>query len=288
MQRNRRNSVLAFRLPLLLSVLALSVLPSAPAFADIADDINVIRKRGCENRPGIKTPFRKTPELNEVAREWSKGGRLRDAIKRTEHRLATSSSMHVSGGKDEATIVEVLADNYCDVILDESFSEIGVYRDTRDVWVVVATRHQAPAPGSAAEISARALELVNAARAQRRKCGNTTFQPAPPLKLAPLLERAALAHAKDMAQHSSFTHIGSDGSRPADRVTRTGYSWRNVAENIAAAAPDVETVVQGWLDSPGHCTNIMGPQFKEMGIAYVVNPRSKEEIYWAQVFGTRR
>jgi uncharacterized protein YkwD len=270
------------------SLLVLSLLPFSSAVADIADELNAIRAKGCEGRRGVKTSLRETDALAEVAREWSKGGRLRDAIKRTEHRLATSSSMHVSGGKDEATIVEVLADNYCDVILDESFSEIGVYRGTRDVWVVVATRHQAPAPGSAAEISARALELVNAARAKRRKCGNTTFQPAPPLKLAPLLERAALAHAKDMAQHSAFTHIGSDGSRPADRVTRTGYSWRNVAENIAAAAPDVETVVQGWLESPGHCTNIMGPQFKEMGIAYVVDPRSKEEIYWAQVFGTQR
>lgn len=288
MQRNRCNSVLALCLPVLLAVVALSLLPSAPAFADIADDINAIRKRGCENRPGIKTPFRKTPELNEVAREWSKGGRLRDAIKRTEHRLATSSSMHVSGGKDEATIVDVLADNYCDVIVDEAFSEIGVYRGARDVWVVVATRHQAPAPGGAAEVSARALALVNAARAKRRKCGNTTFQPAPPLKLAPLLERAALAHAKDMAKRSSFTHTGSDGSRPADRVARTGYRWRNVAENIAAGAADIETVVQGWLDSPGHCTNIMGAQFQEMGIAYVVDLQSEEDIYWAQVFGTRR
>jgi uncharacterized protein YkwD len=263
-------------------------LASAPAFADIADDINAIRTRGCENRPGLETPFRKTPELNEVAREWSRGGRLRDAIKRTDHRLATSSSMHVSGSEDEANIVDVLSNNYCDVILDESFSEIGVYRGARDVWVVVATRHEAAAPGPAGEVSARALELVNAARAKRRKCGSTTFQPAPPLKLAPLLERAALAHAKDMAKHSSFSHTGSNGSRPADRVTRAGYVWRNVAENIAAGAPDVDTVVQGWLDSPGHCTNIMGPQFEEMGIAYVVDPKSKEEIYWAQVFGTRR
>lgn len=281
-RRERRFSLIA-------ALLALWMLPHAPASADIAAAVNEIRKQGCEGRAGAKTPLRETAAMNEVAREWARGGRLSEAIKRTEHRLTTSSSMHVQGTKDEKTIVGVLRDNYCDVILDESFSEIGVHQTGREAWVVVATRRApTPAPGDAAQVSARVLELVNAARSRARKCGDTTFQPAPALKRAPLLEKAALAHATDMAQHNLFSHVGSDGSRPAERATRAGYRWRNVAENIAAGAPDPETVVAGWLESPGHCANIMGAQFQEMGVAYVLEPKSEAGIYWAQVLGTAR
>ena len=85
-----------------------------------------------------------------------------------------------------------------------------------------------------------------------------------------------------------FEHRGSDDSEPAVRVTRTGYRWRTVAENIAAGGTDAQTVVRGWLDSPGHCTNIMGAQFSEMGVAYAVDPKSRAGIYWAQVFASPR
>jgi uncharacterized protein YkwD len=45
-----------------------------------------------------------------------------------------------------------------------------------------------------------------------------------------------------------------------------------------------EVVVNGWLDSPGHCSNIMDTQYTEMGIAYLVNRKSDAGIYWTQVF----
>jgi uncharacterized protein YkwD len=267
---------------------ALALLPTTAAFADIADEVNRARSAGCEGRPGIKAPLRKSAAMNEVAREWSRGGKLRDAIQRTEHRLASSSSMHVQGGKNEAAMVKALIENSCEAIVDPEFTHIGVHRTGNEVWMVVARPFTPPDPGSAREVSARALQLVNAARAKPRRCGKTPFGAAPPLALAPLLERAALAHAKDMAKHNLFEHIGSDGSRPADRVTRVGYKWRSVGENIAAGSADVETVVQGWLESPGHCSNIMGAQYKEMGIAFVVDTKSEADIYWAQVFGTAR
>jgi uncharacterized protein YkwD len=47
--------------------------------------------------------------------------------------------------------------------------------------------------------------------------------------------------------------------------------------------------VQGWLDSPGHCANIMNDDFTEMGAAYAVNTaREPARIYWTQVLGTPR
>jgi uncharacterized protein YkwD len=129
---------------------------------------------------------------------------------------------------------------------------------------------------------------VNAARAAPRQCGSVRVDAAPPLTLSRVLTEAASLHARDMAQHGSLDHRGSDGSQPDERVSRAGYRWRATGENIASGLRDAEGVVAGWLDSPGHCTNIMGPQFTEMGVAFALAPSRNPAIYWAQVFAARR
>jgi uncharacterized protein YkwD len=266
----------------------LSTLLPVIAFADLAGDVNAIRKRGCDGKSGVATPLRASRGLDGVAKEWSRGGRLKDAIARTDYRIVNSASMHVEGAPDNRTLLNVLAQNHCASILEPSFTEIGVHRSGGEVWIVVAQPFTAPAAKDAASVSREVLRLVNQARSASRKCGRRSFNAVAPLTLSPLLGRAALAHSKDMAEHSLFEHRGSDGSEPALRVTRTGYQWRTVAENIAAGAPDAQTVVRGWLDSPGHCVNIMGGEFSEMGVAYTVDPKSRAGVYWAQVFASPR
>jgi len=44
----------------------------------------------------------------------------------------------------------------------------------------------------------------------------------------------------------------------------------------------------GWLASPGHCSNIMNPDFSEMGAAYAIEENSAAVSYWTQAFGTPR
>jgi uncharacterized protein YkwD len=91
-----------------------------------------------------------------------------------------------------------------------------------------------------------------------------------------------------MAAHNYFAHRGRDGSTVGQRATRGGYRWRAIGENIAAGPPTADAVVQGWLNSPDHCANLMGPHFTEMGVAFVVDTGSKHGIYWVQVFGAPR
>jgi len=67
----------------------------------------------------------------------------------------------------------------------------------------------------------------------------------------------------------------------------SGYGWRVVGENIAAGQGSALQVVAGWLACPGHCANILSPDFREMGTAYGLNPKAAMEIYWTQVLGTR-
>jgi uncharacterized protein YkwD len=103
--------------------------------------------------------------------------------------------------------------------------------------------------------------------------------------MSAMLTRAALIHAQDMAAHDHFEHEGTDGSTPSQRISRVGYKWRTAAENIALGPTTAAQVVDGWLNSPGHCVNIMAPHSTEMGIAYVVTPNGAD-IYWAQDFAS--
>jgi uncharacterized protein YkwD len=270
-----------------LVALACFALPLA-ALGDVAADINRIRKRGCDRMPGAATPLRPSRELDRVAKEWSKGGRLREAIARTNYQSVNSQSMRVEGGRSGAAVLAALEQNYCAAILDAQFTEIGVFERGRDVWVVVALPFLAPAQSDATRVSARVLELTNQARGKSRKCGSKEFPAVSKLALSPLLARAALAHARDMNANDFLEHRGSDGSQPAERVTRTGYQWQSVGENIAVGAADADAVVNGWLNSPGHCANIMSADFSEMGLAYYVDPKRRSGLYWVQVFATPR
>jgi uncharacterized protein YkwD len=112
-------------------------------------------------------------------------------------------------------------------------------------------------------------------------CGGESFGAAGPVAWNGRLERAAEAHTVDMVIHAYFAHVGTDGSSVGDRVSRVGYDWRRVGENLARANRTAPEVVQLWLDSPAHCANLMHPGFSEMGVY-------EQDGYWTQVFGRPR
>jgi uncharacterized protein YkwD len=133
------------------------------------------------------------------------------------------------------------------------------------------------------------LEAVNEARATARNCGSRgDFGAASPVTWSCTLEAAALAHSMDMAGNDFFSHTGSDGQSAGTRATRAGYSWSALAENIAAGHPTVDRVMQAWLDSPGHCANIMGSHYNNVGAAKYSDSGSTYGVYWTQMFGSPR
>ncbi len=126
------------------------------------------------------------------------------------------------------------------------------------------------------------LTLVNNARANDCKCGSEKQKAAPALVWDDALERAAQKHANDMARKKFFSHTGSDKSTLSQRVDREKFDWSAVGENIAMGHHDEEMAVDGWMKSPGHCKNIMNPDFKYMGAAVSSNGQ-----YWVQVFADK-
>lgn len=90
--------------------------------------------------------------------------------------------------------------------------------------------------------------------------------PISPVTWNTLLEAAAQRHSNDMTNNNWFSHYGTDGSSPWDRIREAGYyPMLSGGENIAAGYSTVLSVIEGWLKSPGHCANIMSPYFREIG-----------------------
>jgi len=146
------------------------------------------------------------------------------------------------------------------------------------------------------------LLAVNRARSVSHTCGSKGFFPsAPALKWSEKLYAAAYEHTLDMATTNTFGHSGSGEasdvtgqrlghpSRGDERVLAQGYRWRSYGENVGAGTnrSRAEDMVQGFLESDGHCANMMNPNFKELGMAMVKNENSTYTHYWTQNFGTR-
>ncbi|KUF79281.1 SCP extracellular protein [Phytophthora nicotianae] len=121
------------------------------------------------------------------------------------------------------------------------------------------------------------LTAVNAARAK---------QGVPALCMNKKLQAAAQRHSDDMAKNNYMAHDGADGSTMSQRITEAGYEWDGCAENVAAGQEEVDSVMQGWLDSPGHYENIMNRDYTMFGTAYSYNKDTTYGIYWTQDFAS--
>ena len=124
------------------------------------------------------------------------------------------------------------------------------------------------------------LNRVNQARAAGRTCGSTSYGPAPALRWNGVLFNAAGAHSTDMAANNYFSHTSQDGRNAGQRITGAGYAWSAYGENIAAGQTSAQSVVDGWLASPGHCSNIMNASYADMATACVASSTSTYRTYW--------
>ena len=81
----------------------------------------------------------------------------------------------------------------------------------------------------------------------------------------------------------------SDGSSAGQRATAAGYVWRTWGENIAAGQTSVNQVMAGWLASPGHCANLLNPNFRDIGLACVsAGAGNTYRTYWTMTLGATR
>ncbi|RWQ04160.1 CAP domain-containing protein [Mesorhizobium sp.] len=116
------------------------------------------------------------------------------------------------------------------------------------------------------------LELINAERA---KAG------VQPLAFDNDLSEAAEGHSRWMLATDTFSHTGSGGSTPTQRMKAAGYtlagSWAT-GENIAWATTrsptgyndEILLLHNNLMNSPGHRANILNGNFREVGLGFEV------------------
>lgn len=216
------------------------------------------------------------------------GAQLQQALQDGGYRPSKLQAISVSGPGDAQSAMQALKQRYCAPLRSHEFAEIGVSRQGNTWQVLLAKPLLSPDLGDWQQVGKNILQRVNEARAQPRNCGSRAFEAAPALSWNGELADAALAHSRDMAKQDFFSHRAPDGSMVSDRANRAGYSWERIGENIAAGQGAADQVMAGWLASPGHCSNIMNPDFTEMGAAYAIDKSSAAGSYWTQVFGTPR
>ena len=101
-------------------------------------------------------------------------------------------------------------------------------------------------------------QLLNAINAVRERYGLRT------LILDPILHRTARQHCGWMANHLRMVHS-------------SGH-----AENIAMGQPDVDAVMDAWMNSSGHRANILNPNYTKVGLSGYAAPNGSP--FWCQQF----
>jgi len=194
-------------------------------------------------------------------------GDLQQALVKASYPMVSVQAISLSGPRDAAAAMKAIQESFCKVVLDPQFVDVGVSREGRD-WRIVLARPLLSAKLAESQVEGqKLLDAINSARAQPRQCGAQAYAASAPLAWNTTLAEASQGHTRAMANGNFFDHRDRDGRMPGDRAELQGYSYQLIGENIAAGQDNVRKVVDGWLASPGHCANLMNPQFKELGAA---------------------
>mgnify|MGYP000391866447 CR=1 FL=1 len=78
---------------------------------------------------------------------------------------------------------------------------------------------------------------------------------------------AAQRHADDMLANPTLKHVGSDNSKFFERARDAGYMYSAIGENIARGYLSEESVLRGWVNSPGHQENNVNTAFEDFALA---------------------
>lgn len=273
-----------------LTALSLALLCAAPAKASeetqLVESINAYRSQAqrCAGQASLPLPplasdARLVLALNSL-------GGLQPELARAGYPMTSVQAISLSGPRNAQAAMTALQESFCQVLLDPQFVDVGVSRQDREWRIVLARQLLSARLADWQAEGQQLLAAINTARTQPRQCGTQAFAATGALAWNATLASAAELYSRDMANHNFFDHKDRDGRMPGDRAELAGYLGQQIGENIAAGHDSVRKVVDGWLASPGHCANLMNPQYRELGAAYAVDSSSDAGIYWTAMFGT--
>lgn len=108
------------------------------------------------------------------------------------------------------------------------------------------------------------------------------------LKENPKLSLSAQKKVEDMFAKQYFEHVSPSGVGVSDLGQSVGYEYIIIGENLALGNfEDDKSVLQAWMNSPGHRANIMNGNYTEFGV-YAAKGMFEGKDTWLAVqhFGT--
>lgn len=124
--------------------------------------------------------------------------------------------------------------------------------------------------------TAQENEVVRLVNIQRSKAG------LPALKINWQLSRVARHKSADMANKGYFSHNSPTYGTPFQMMENFGLRFTAAGENIAYGQRTPAEVMNDWMNSPGHRSNIMSGSFSEIGVGLAKNKNGV--CYWTQQF----
>lgn len=101
-----------------------------------------------------------------------------------------------------------------------------------------------------------------------------------PLSMFASLQSAASVRAEEL--HTLYDHTRPDGTSCFSVLSQFGVNWSSVGENIARGYPGSSEVMEAWMNSPGHRSNILTNGFTHGGMGY--DKVGQYETRWCQLF----
>ncbi len=122
-------------------------------------------------------------------------------------------------------------------------------------------------------IENKVISLVNAERA---KAGLQPF------KTNWQLSRIARYKSQNMIDKNYFSHTSPTYGSPFNMIENFGIKFSAGGENIAMGQKTAEEVMNSWMNSPGHRSNILNATYTEIGVGLAKN--GSGVCYWTQMF----
>ena len=94
--------------------------------------------------------------------------------------------------------------------------------------------------------------------------------------------RVARYKSADMANKGYFSHTSPTYGSPFKMMESFGIRFSSAGENIAYGQRTPQEVMNGWMNSPGHRSNILSPSYTQIGVGMAKN--SSGVLYWTQMF----
>ena len=153
--------------------------------------------------------------------------------------------------------------------------------DSQSNWSIVSQAQPAATPSSNITATQTSncpagiiTELNNAANAARAANGVGSLSEAIELK------SSAQVHTNMMVRVNSLSH-----DFWIEEIKASGYTGGAIAQNVAFGYATPDSVINGWLGSPGHRKNLLNPVYNEGGFGCTIDAAGT--YWWTHNFGAR-